>query len=257
MTDMIAPLTAHTPPKHIAIIMDGNGRWAKQRMLPRIAGHHRGVEAVRRVVHYCVERKISILTLFAFSCENWQRPAYEVQALMALLNKVLSDEVKEIHANNICLQVIGNTNVLALPMRQAITKAQNLTKNNSGLQLNIAINYSGKWDITQAMQRIALDIQHKKITEQQIKEKYINEDLIASYLSLAECNEPDLLIRTSGEQRISNFMLWQLAYTELYFTPILWPDFDEQAMDDALIWYGLRQRRFGTVFQELGTLTNA
>jgi undecaprenyl diphosphate synthase len=254
MANIINSLVPSLLPKHIVIVMDGNGRWAQHRMLPRVAGHHRGVEAVRKVVRFCSENSIEILTLFAFSSENWRRPAYEIKTLMSLLNKVLVNEVKEIHSNNICLHVVGNTKELALPLQQAINKAQELTKNNTGLHLNIAINYSGKWDLTQAMQNIAIDLNQSNITAQQI-----DENLIARYLSLADFPEPDLFIRTSGEQRISNFLLWQLAYTELYFTPTLWPDFDEKSMREALLWYSSRQRRFGTIEQEqeIGNTVNA
>lgn len=253
MNDVVYSIEQNLLPKHIAIVMDGNGRWAQQRMLPRVAGHHKGVEAVRRVVKYCVKQNITALTLFAFSSENWQRPAYEVKTLMALLHKVLGAEIKELHANNIHLTVIGDVDSLAVSLRQAILTAEKLTKHNSGLQLNIAINYSGKWDITQAMQSIVRAIGAGNITSDQ----HINEALIESYLSLADSPTPDLFIRTSGEQRISNFLLWQLAYTELYFTDTLWPDFDENAMAEALLWYASRQRRFGTVRQNIGVTANA
>jgi len=252
MTDVIGSMAANLLPKHIAIVMDGNGRWAQKRLLPRVAGHHKGVEAVRLVVQYCVEKQIEALTLFAFSSENWQRPTYEVKTLMSLLHRVLSAEIKELHANNVRLTVIGNISALAMSLRKAIIKAQELTKNNDGLKLNIAINYSGKWDLTQAMQRIARDVVQGTIDSQQI-----NQELISEYLMLSDIVAPDLFIRTSGEQRISNFLLWQLAYTELYFTNTLWPDFNDNSMTEALHWYAARQRRFGMVLQEVGTSVNA
>lgn len=252
MVDLITPIIPKLLPKHVAIVMDGNGRWAQQRMLPRVAGHYRGVEAVRKVVKYCGQQKIAALTLFAFSRENWQRPSYEVKTLMALLNKLLVEEVTQLHDNNIKLQVIGDIEALTVSLRSAINKAQLLTKNNTGLCLTVAINYSGKWDITQAMQRIAIEISNGSIISSQI-----DEVLIAKYVTLANLPEPDLFIRTSGEQRISNFLLWQLAYTELYFTKVLWPDFDEQAIADAFLWYSSRQRRFGMVANEVNNTVNA
>ena len=239
-------------PKHVAIVMDGNGRWAQKRMLPRVAGHHQGVEALRKVIGFCVEQQIPHLTLFAFSRENWQRPPYEVKAVMTLLNKVLQDELKEIHGNNMRLHIVGDVAGLAPKLQMAIRHAEDLTKANSGLNLNIAINYSGKWDITTAMQHIATDLEAGTITT-----SAINQDLVERYLSLADIPPPDLFIRSSGEQRISNFLLWQLAYTELYFTDTLWPDFDAQAMQAALQWYAARQRRFGKVLQETGSTSHA
>ena len=214
----------------------------KKRMLPRVTGHHKGVEAVRKTVKFCTEKNIEALTLFAFSSENWQRPTYEVKALMALLNKVLLEEVSELHSNNIRLTVIGDLNALSMSLRKSIIRAQELTKNNNGLRLNISINYSGKWDITQAMRSIAIELNNQIISPQQI-----NENLIEKHLSLSDLPAPDLFIRTSGEYRISNFLLWQLAYTEMYFTNVLWPDFNEQSMYEALTWYATRERRFGTV----------
>ena len=253
MNDVVCSIEQDLLPKHIAIVMDGNGRWAQKRMLPRVAGHHKGVEAVRRVVKYCVKQKIIALTLFAFSSENWQRPTYEVKTLMSLLHRVLSAEIKELHANNIRLSVIGDVGSLEVSLKQAVLKAERLTQHNNGLKLNIAINYSGKWDITQAMQSIVRDISTGNIAF----DHPINEALIESYLSLADSPTPDLFIRTSGEQRISNFLLWQLAYTELYFTNTLWPDFNDNSMAEALLWYVSRQRRFGMVMQDIGVTANA
>jgi undecaprenyl diphosphate synthase len=232
-------------PKHIAIIMDGNGRWAQNRMLPRVAGHHRGVEALRAIVQYCVDHQIPILTLFAFSSENWKRPVAEVKLLMSLLQKLLQDEVHQLHSNNVRLRVIGALEGLAPVLQEAIISAQQLTENNSGLQLNIALNYGGRWDIVQATKAIC-----KLVLKQELKIEEINEATLAQHVMLHDLPEPDLLIRSSGEQRISNFLLWQLAYTELYFTNTLWPDFGVVDLESALQFYATRERRYGLVSQE-------
>ncbi|MDR1057363.1 MAG: isoprenyl transferase [Coxiellaceae bacterium] len=228
-------------PQHIAIIMDGNGRWAKKRGLPRIAGHKAGVESVRAVVKTCLEKKIEVLTLFAFSTENWERPKEEVNYLMGtLFLKVLEEEVSKLHKNNVCFQVIGDIKRLNKNLQQKIRAAEKLTKNNSALKLVIAISYSGRWDITEATRQLC-----KKIAAGKIKTKDITTKEVAKHICLHNLPNPDLLIRTSGEQRISNFMLWHLAYTELYFTDVLWPDFREKALIDALDVYENRIRRFG------------
>lgn len=229
-------------PKHIAIIMDGSGRWAQRRMLPRIRGHHQGVESARTAVKHCVDLKIPILTLFAFSSENWQRPPTEVKLLMSILQNLLLNEVHELHANNVKLRVIGNVEALAASLRKAIISAENLTINNTGLQLNIALNYGGRWDITQAARKLCQAVMDQKIAIDQI-----NEELFSQYVALSDLAPPDLLIRTSGEQRISNFLLWQLAYTEFYFCETLWPDFTAEDLDLALKFYAQRQRRFGGI----------
>lgn len=229
-------------PNHIAIIMDGNGRWAQKRLLPRVAGHHRGVEAARLAVQACIQRNIKILSLFAFSSENWQRPATEVKLLMSLLQKLLSEEINELHNNNVKLKVLGAAEGLSAQMQLAIKSAEHLTRNNTGLQLNIALNYGGRWDILQAAQQLAVLAQRAEINAEQI-----TPELFASKLSTAGMPDPDLLIRTSGEQRISNFLLWQMAYSEIYFTDVLWPDFGDQDLARALEFYALRQRRFGLV----------
>lgn len=231
-------------PKHIAIIMDGNGRWAESRLLPRILGHHRGVESARKVVQHCVDLGVPALTLFAFSSENWQRPAKEVNLLMTLLQKLLLEEVHQLNTNNVRLRVIGDKLRLNQILQDAIEHAENATANNSGLQLNIALNYGGRWDIVQATQHIST-----AVAAGEINISDINEQLFGKYVMLADLAEPDLLIRTSGEQRLSNFLLWQMAYTEIYFTSALWPDFTSTELDLALEFFAQRQRRFGKVEQ--------
>lgn len=227
-------------PRHVAIIMDGNGRWAKKRMMPRFVGHKAGVEAVRNIVELCGKKKIDVLTLFAFSSENWRRPEQEVNLLMDLFLTSLQREINKLAENNIRLQVIGQRDIFSQKLQQQISSAETLTAGNSGLRLVLAINYGGRWDITQAMNRVAEDV-----SQGVIDVAHINEDALAKYMLLHDSPEPDLFIRTGGEQRISNFLLWQLAYTELYFTETLWPDFDSQAFDLALTSYTGRQRRFG------------
>lgn len=235
-------MSMQTIPKHIAIIMDGSGRWAERRMLPRVAGHPRGVDAARATVQYCIDNNISVLTLFAFSSENWQRPAAEVKLLMTLLQKLLIEEAHQLNDNNVKLLVIGDMSRLSLALQAAIEDAQNLTKNNTGLNLNIALNYGGRWDIVQAARAIC-----GAVNNGQIAASDIDDNLFSKYLTLNKLPDPDLLIRTSGEQRVSNFLLWQLAYTELYFTSTLWPDFNKQDLDAALEFYAQRHRRFGLV----------
>jgi undecaprenyl diphosphate synthase len=226
-------------PQHIAIVMDGNGRWAKQRHLPRIAGHRKGKEAVQRIVRACVERGIKVLTLFAFSSENWKRPAAEVTALLELFFSALSQEAKKLDEQNIRLRIVGDTAKFDERLLGQITAAQMLTARNTGLTLVIAVDYGGRWDIVQAAKKIA------------VEGKDITEESFAAYLSCADLPDPDLFIRTSGEQRISNFLLWQLAYTELFFTDIFWPDFDETALEGALASYASRQRRLGHTEEQI------
>jgi undecaprenyl diphosphate synthase len=229
-------------PRHVAVIMDGNGRWAKQRMLPRFAGHKRGVESVRAAVRACVERGIEFLTLFAFSSENWRRPAEEVALLMQLFQGALVNEVEKLHANGVRLRVVGDIERFDAKIRRSIQQAEKLTAGNGELTLTIAANYGGRWDLLQAFSRLARE---RKI-EAEVKE----EDL-APYLAMSYAPEPDLFIRTGGEQRISNFLLWQLAYSELYFTETLWPDFDAAALDEAIASYRGRERRFGRTSEQL------
>ncbi|MEW8100329.1 MAG: isoprenyl transferase [Candidatus Thiodiazotropha endolucinida] len=227
-------------PRHIAIIMDGNGRWAKKRGLPRYAGHPAGVEAVRGVVEACVELRIPVLTLFAFSSENWQRPQKEVNLIMDLFLRSLKKEVRRLDRNHVKLKVIGDRSAFAANLQAQIDEAEQQTASNQGLLLQVAANYGGRWDITQAATRLAEQVQSGEISPDQIDEERFSQNLCISNLP-----EPDLFIRTGGEQRISNFLLWQCAYTELYFTDLLWPDFNRKALDEALHDFSRRQRRFG------------
>lgn len=227
-------------PQHVAIIMDGNGRWAKQQGKLRIFGHQNGVKAVRNAVDFAARHQIKVLTLYAFSSENWTRPEAEVSALMTLFMQALSREVKKLHKNNIRLKVIGNVSQFSTALQEKIQAAETLTANNSGLILNIAANYGGYWDITQAAQKLASQVQNGELAVSDITTERMQHALVTE-------NQPqvDLLIRTSGEQRISNFLLWQIAYAELYFTPVLWPDFDHEAFAKAIVAYQQRERRFG------------
>ncbi|MFI4938681.1 MAG: polyprenyl diphosphate synthase [Candidatus Berkiellales bacterium] len=228
-------------PQHIAIIMDGNGRWAAGKSLTRTAGHRRGVEVVHDVVVACQQKGIKVLTLFAFGVENWKRPAKEVRNLFRLLFLVLNKDILRLHENNIKLRIIGNREVFYPSLLKAIQDAEALTQNNTGLILNVAVNYSGRWDLIQAMQKLC----HQVNAE-------ISEESLSHELSLYGLPEPDLLIRTGGVQRISNFMLWELAYAELYFTHALWPDFTTLELDKALEDYASRERRFGLTSEQLG-----
>ena len=234
-------------PRHVAIIMDGNGRWAKQRLLPRVAGHRRGVEAVRTIVRTAVERGIGYLTLFAFSSENWRRPADEVSILMELFLRSLEVEVAKLHANGIRLRVVGDTARFDARIRGLIASGEDLTAANTRLTLTIAANYGGRWDIAQAARAC-----HRAHPEALAEGAPLDPDALAPYLALAYAPEPDLFIRTGGEQRISNFLLWQLAYTELWFTDRLWPDFDAAALDEAIASYRRRERRYGRTSEQLG-----
>lgn len=242
----------HTLPQHVAIVMDGNGRWAEQQYLPRIAGHKTGVESVREVVRIAAEKNIKILSLFAFGQDNWRRPADEVSFLMNLFLTSLRAEVKKLHKNNIHLQVIGDRSQFNHELQQAIEHAETLTRANTGLKLILAVNYSGQWDIVQASQKLAA-----AVATQQLIPTQITRELFQGYLSTAHIPEPDLFIRTSGEHRISNFMLWQLAYTELYFTETLWPNFREPDFEAALDAYGRRERRFGCTQAQLKQQSHA
>ena len=230
-------------PRHIAIIMDGNGRWAKQRFMLRVAGHQRGVEALREVVKSCRELGVEYLTVFAFSSENWRRPAEEVSFLMTLFLKMLEREVAKLHANNIRLKIIGDRSRFDGNLKQAMQDAERLTANNSALTLTIAANYGGRWDVMHAVQAMLKEHPHLAQT--------FTEENLQPYLSMSDTPEPDLFIRTGGEQRISNFMLWQLAYTELYFTDTLWPAFDRGELEKAIASYQKRERRFGRTSEQL------
>lgn len=228
-------------PTHIAIIMDGNGRWAKKRLLPRVAGHARGVKRVREVVEHCVELNVPYLTLFAFGRENWKRPAEEVSFLMNLLIEHLGKEFLHLHENDVKIRFIGDRSRLEQIICDKIDFIEKLTRNNKKLNLNIAVDYSGSYDIVQAFNAIIADGKQKNITEE-VLEKYL-----LTYPDPA----PDLFIRTSGEMRVSNFMLWQIAYTEMYFTHKLWPDFNKKALDEAIRWFNTRERRYGMISEQL------
>jgi undecaprenyl diphosphate synthase len=229
-------------PNHIAIVMDGNGRWAQARGLPRVAGHEMGVRSVKAVVNSCLTHAVPVLTLFAFSRENWQRPPQEVAFLMDLFLSALQEHVDELAAQGVRVRFVGDRAAFSHDLQQLMRQAEKQTKTNKAMILNIAMNYSGRWDIVQACQKIA-----KEVKQGCIDDSEIDSDLIQHYLCLADLPEPDLFIRTSGEIRISNFMLWQLAYTELYFTDTFWPDFDEAAFFSAITAYRARDRRFGKV----------
>ena len=229
-------------PSHVAIIMDGNGRWATSRYLPRVAGHAKGVEAVRGIVKACIARGISYLTLFAFSSENWRRPAEEVSLLMRLFSTALEREVSRMHANGIRLRIVGDLSRFDPKLQQQIAEAEARTAGNERLTLTICANYGGRWDMLQAMNKAAAA--RPGITE-------FTEQDIAPHLAMAHAPEPDLFIRTGGEQRISNFLLWQLAYTELYFTDTYWPDFNAASLDEAILSYQQRERRFGRTSAQL------
>jgi undecaprenyl diphosphate synthase len=233
-------------PKHVAIIMDGNGRWAKQKGKLRTFGHKAGVDSVRAAVRYCRSNGIPVLTMFAFSSENWKRPAEEVGVLMDLFKLVLSSEVKKLHKNDVRLKVIGDTSRFDKKLVEKIAKAEALTANNQSLVLNIAANYGGRWDIVDATRKIA-----EQVSAGLLQSSDITEAIFDQFTSLTELPDLDLLIRTGGERRISNFLLWQLAYSELYFTDTLWPDFNEQAFQVAVDDFCDRQRRFGLTGEQV------
>lgn len=230
-------------PRHIAMIMDGNGRWAKKRFLPRVAGHRKGLETVREMVRACIDLKVDYLTLFAFSSENWRRPADEVSFLMQLFIRAMQREVARMSDNNIRLKIVGRLDRFEPQLVELIETSQKYTENNTGLTLTIAADYGGRWDILQA-------------TNELIKSRgtdigVVSEEALAPFLAMAYAPEPDLFIRTGGEQRISNFLLWQLAYAELYFTDVLWPDFNTEALKQAIASYQSRERRFGRTSEQL------
>ncbi len=235
-------------PRHVAVIMDGNGRWAKNRGQARIAGHRKGIEAVRELTTACGELDIPNLTLFAFSSENWRRPESEVRLLLELFLMALDKEVRELHANKVRFRVIGDIARFGVKLGARIVKAQALTRDNPGLTLTVAANYGGRWDIAQACQELA-----RAVAAGRLDPESITPDSLDPYLSMAGIPEPDLFIRTGGEQRVSNFLLWQLAYTELYFTPVLWPDFNRVQFELALASFAGRQRRFGRTGDQIET----
>jgi undecaprenyl diphosphate synthase len=234
-----------TLPKHIAIIMDGNGRWAAARGLPRHAGHRAGIAAVRACVEYCTEKGVAALTLFAFSSENWSRPSDEVTQLMGLFVDALDREIADLHANGVRLRFIGERGRLAVRLQTRIAAAEAQTAANGGLALQVAMSYGGRWDIVRALQRLAA-----RCTEGALRPQELTEQHVQAALELAGLPDPDLFIRTGGERRISNFLLWNLAYTELYFTEVNWPDFDRTALEAALEFYARRERRFGRTAEQ-------
>jgi len=227
-------------PTHVAVIMDGNGRWARKRALPRHLGHRSGVRAVRKIVEIAAQRGVSYLTLFAFSSENWNRPREEVSKLMGLFVEALQREVDDLHRNNVRLEFIGARDLLQTKLRDMISAVESQTEDNSGLRLQVAVAYGGRWDIVRAAQKLA-----NRVAAGDMEAGDIDDKAISDELALAGVPDPDLLIRTGGEQRISNFLLWNLAYAELWFCDTLWPDFDEQQFDKALQFFANRQRRYG------------
>ena len=233
-------------PRHIAIIMDGNGRWARARLLPRYVGHREGVKSVRRAVEACLDKNIKALTLFAFSSENWQRPGEEVSLIMDLFVHALKKEVVALNRNGVRLRFIGDRTAFSDNLCALIAAAEEETRGNSDLELVIAANYGGQWDITQAVQTLA-----GRLATGELQPQDVTPEVLAAEICLSDLPPPDLFIRTGGEQRISNFLLWQLAYTELYFTDVLWPAFDEHKLDEALLWYANRQRRFGRTGEQV------
>ncbi len=235
-------LDASRLPRHVAIIMDGNRRWARRRGLPVLQGHRAGARATRQVVEACVQLGIPVLTLYAFSTENWRRPSLEVQALLRLIESTLRRERAELHANGVRIRHIGITDGLPATLVEALRESEEMTRDNHALVLNVAINYGGRNELTRAMRAVA-----QEVAQGRLSPDAIDEETVATHLDTAGFPDPDLLIRTGGEQRVSNFLLWQIAYTELYITPTLWPDFDRREFLLALLHYQHRERRFGGV----------
>jgi len=232
--------------------MDGNGRWAKNRNRPRNFGHQAGKKSLRATIEHCASLKVGTLTVFAFSSENWNRPESEVSRLMELLLRALNKEAHELHENGICLRFIGDMSAFKPALQTKMEQAQAMTANNTHMVVNVAVNYGGRWDITQAARRLA-----ESMAAEGLSFDDISEQSFASYLALADSPDPDLLIRTGGEMRLSNFLLWQSAYTELYFTPVLWPDFDKQELDKAIAAYQSRERRYGKTGDQVRNSANA
>lgn len=247
MTEDNGPL-----PQHIAIIMDGNGRWAKRRKQPRFMGHRSGVKAVENIVKHCAKLKISTLSLFAFSSENWKRPSKEVSLLMELFALSLKQQAKRLHKNNIRLCIIGDISKFSESLQKQISQAERLTADNTGLTINIAANYGGRWDVVQSVQQLAEKVKAGELAPEDITEEHISKGLTTASLT-----EPDLFIRTGGEQRVSNFLLWQMAYTEFYFTDTLWPDFIDVELDKAINSFCQRERRFGKTSEQIQDETHA
>ncbi len=242
------PAAGSDVPRHVAIIMDGNGRWAAARGLPRVEGHRRGVEALRKTVRAAGDMGIACLTLFSFSSENWQRPASEVRDLMGLLRRFIRNDLAELHGNNVRVRVIGERVDLDPGIRRLLEEAEDLTRANDGLVLMVAFNYGGRDEIARAVRRIAADV-----ASGALKPEAVTEALIGQHLDAPDLADPDLIIRTSGEQRLSNFLLWQSAYSELVFTPVYWPDFDRVTLEQAVEEYRRRERRFGGLAAKTGS----
>jgi len=233
-------------PKHIAIIMDGNGRWANKRYLPRAAGHKKGVKTLRKIVEHAVKLEIKILTVYAFSSDNWHRPEKEVSILMNLFVTALKEQVKDLHRNKVNVRFIGDRSAFSDKLQGSISNTELLTSKNDGLRLVVAVSYGGRWDIIFTCRKIAAMIE-----QGELKACDVDENLINQTISLGDCPQPDLFIRTGGEKRLSNFLLWQLAYSELYFTDILWPDFIPEKLNEAIDWFSVRQRRFGKTSEQI------
>lgn len=241
-----------TIPGHIAIVMDGNGRWAKKRNRPRSMGHQAGLKALQKTIQHCVRQGVSTLTVFAFSSENWNRPEGEVSRLMELFLRALDKEVDKLHKNGVCIRFIGDLTAFKPAIQTRMSEAQALTAANTRLFANVAVNYGGRWDITQAARRLA-----EAVTRDGLPLQDVDESAFARFLALADSPDPDLFVRTGGEMRISNFLLWQSAYTELYFTTELWPDFDEQSLDKAIAAFQKRERRYGRTGDQLKGVADA
>jgi len=239
-------------PDHIAIVMDGNGRWAKSRNRPRTMGHQAGLKALRATIEYCAKLGVNTLTVFAFSSENWNRPAGEISRLMEIFLRALDKEAGELHENGICLRFIGDKTAFKPAIQKKMSEAEVLTADNKYMVANIAVNYGGRWDITQAAKRLA-----KAVSEDKMSIEDVNESHFANFLALAKSPDPDLFIRTGGEKRISNFLLWQSAYTEFYFTAVLWPDFNKQTLDQAITSFQFRERRFGRTSDQVRDTADA
>jgi undecaprenyl diphosphate synthase len=249
MTDFLAQINRDRLPRHIAIIMDGNGRWAREQGQDRLFGHYHGVESVRDIVEGCAELEIEYLTLYAFSTENWDRPEYEVVGLMELLVKTIRGEVESLNKNNIRLHVIGDINMLPQYAQKELQEALEITKSNTGLNLIMALSYSGRWELLNAVKNIAWAVRQGKLDVGEI-----DQDILQQYLCTSAFPDPELMIRTSGEYRISNFLLYQLAYAELYFTNVRWPDFRKANLYEALLDYQNRERRFGKTSEQVSPL---
>ncbi len=247
-------LKKHIPkhiPKHIAIVMDGNGRWAKKRLLPRAMGHKAGYTQARALVKHCGQIGVEAVTLYTFSTENWQRPEEEVSFLMDMYAKALKAEAPELHQNNVQVKIIGNILGLPEPLQIVVHDVENLTKNNTGLKLNLAMNYGSRWEILDAVKKVSTDILIQSSLDPLFEINQLTESKFSSYLQTAHCPEVDLFIRTSGVIRISNYLLWQIAYAELYFTEAFFPDFSPNELDQAILWFSSQERRFGKISEQL------